>query len=87
MIRRIGINVGLKGRIVMFTDGKCTSTSVRQDVDDENYNPMESMESVRNMVALEVFCLLFKFFLIFLDYQNTGLIFCREKYFKIDSDI
>lgn len=46
----------------MFTDGKCTSTSVRQDVDDENYNPMESMESVRNMVALEVFCLLFKFF-------------------------
>lgn len=62
MIRRIGINVGLKGRIVMFTDGKCTSTSVRQDVDDENYNPMESMESVRNMVALEVFCLLFKFF-------------------------
>lgn len=46
VIRRIGINVGLKGRIVMFTDGKCTSTSVRQDVDDENYNPMESMESI-----------------------------------------
>lgn len=49
MIRRIGIPVFLKGRIVMFTDGKCTSTSVRQDVDDENYNPMESMDIVRNM--------------------------------------
>lgn len=49
MIRRVGIPVFLKGRIVMFTDGKCTSTSVRQDVDDENYNPMESMDIVRNM--------------------------------------
>lgn len=49
MIGRIGIPVFLKGRIVMFTDGKCTSTSVRQDVDDENYNPMESMDIVRNM--------------------------------------
>lgn len=49
MIRRIDIPVFLKGRIVMFTDGKCTSTSVRQDVDDENYNPMESMDIVRNM--------------------------------------
>lgn len=47
MIRRVGIPVFLKGRIVMFTDGKCTSTSVRQDVDDENYNPMESMDIVR----------------------------------------
>lgn len=49
MIRRVGIPVFLKGRIVMFTDGKCTSTSVRQDVDDENYNPMESMDIVRKM--------------------------------------
>lgn len=49
MIRRVGIPVFLKGRIVMFTDGKCTSTSIRQDVDDENYNPMESMDIVRNM--------------------------------------
>lgn len=49
MIRRVGIPVFLKGRIVMFTDGKCTSTSVRQDVDDENYNPMESLDIVRNM--------------------------------------
>lgn len=49
MIRRVGIPVFLKGRIVMFTDGKCTSTSIRQDVDDENYNPMESMDIVINM--------------------------------------
>lgn len=49
MIRRVGIPVFLKGRIVLFTDGKCTSTSVRQDVDDESYNPMESMDIVRNM--------------------------------------
>lgn len=32
VIRRIGIPVFLKGRIIMFTDGKCTSTSIRQDV-------------------------------------------------------
>lgn len=53
VIRRIGIPVFLKGRIIMFSDGKCTSTIIRHDVDDENYNPMESMEIVRNMATSE----------------------------------
>lgn len=35
----------------MFSDGKCTSTSERHDVDDENYNPMESMDNVRNIAT------------------------------------
>lgn len=53
VIRRIGSPVFLKGRIVMFTDGKCTSTIVRHDVDDEHYYPMEPMEIVRNMATSE----------------------------------
>lgn len=51
VIRRIGNPVILKGRIIMFSDGKCTSTLERHDVDDENYNPMESMDNVRNIAT------------------------------------
>lgn len=51
LIGRIGNPVILKGRIIMFSDGKCTSTSERHDVDDENYNPMESMDNVRNIAT------------------------------------
>lgn len=50
VIRCIGNFVILKGRIIMFFDGKCILILERYDVDDENYNFMEFMDNVRNIV-------------------------------------
>lgn len=95
VIRRVGIPVFLKGRIVMFTDGKCTSTSVRQDVDDENYNPMESMDIIHNNLNnvwimcregnLPIFCIISSYhntdqnFLVTMSISTNGKILLQDE--------
>lgn len=39
--------VNMQGRIVMFTDGKCTSTSVRPEFVEENFEDSESEDTVQ----------------------------------------
>lgn len=46
-LRRNTASVTIKGRVVMFTDGKCNSKRVLDNEDDENTNPLESMQDVR----------------------------------------
>lgn len=92
---RIGNPVILKGRIIMFSDGKCTSTSERHDVDDENYNPMESMDNVHDNlntvwtlcreVNLPIFCIISSYhdtdqnFLVTMSISTHGKILLQDE--------
>lgn len=46
-LRRNTASVTIKGRVVMFTDGKCNSNRLRENEDEDVHNPSESMQDVR----------------------------------------
>lgn len=48
-LRQAYASLTLKGRVVMFTDGKCNSNRLRENEDEDVHNPSESMQDVRTL--------------------------------------
>uniref|UniRef100_A0A8W8MEP1 VWFA domain-containing protein n=1 Tax=Magallana gigas TaxID=29159 RepID=A0A8W8MEP1_MAGGI len=94
-LRRNTASVIIKGRVVMFTDGKCNSKRVLDNEDDENTNPLESMQDIYNHLndlwtrfrteTLPIFCIISSYrdtdqnFLVSMAINTNGKVLLRDE--------
>lgn len=94
-LRQAYASLTLKGRVVMFTDGKCNSNRLRENEDKDVHNPSESMQDINTHINelwtifraenLPIFCIISSYrytdqnFLVTMAICTNGKVILRDE--------